>query len=158
MTRIRRFLVLVTAALMLTSALPYMAVASDTATVNVSAIVLGTCSFNTSSATMDFGSLNPLTGSNSSANASLQFKCTLGTLYSITDDKGLHETGTTFRMQHASDNTQLIPYTFTYTNSGVGLGNLFPITLNITGGVLATDYQNAKEGSYSDTVTLTVTP
>ena len=138
--------------------LPFMALASGTATLNVSATVVGTCSFDTASATLNFGNLNPLSAVNTNANASLQFRCSLGTAYTISDDLGVNKTGTTRRMKHSADNTQLIPYTLTYVSTGVGLGNSAPSTLAVAGAVLATDFTDAKAGSYSDTVTFTITP
>src|ERR1700756_4747260 len=101
MKRQMKFWILVVAVLMFTVLPAYRALASGTATVTVTASVLGSCSFTTASTTMDFGTLNPLSASNTNVNASLQFKCTLGTVYTITDNKGLHSTGNTYRMQHS---------------------------------------------------------
>lgn len=133
------------------------AMAGGTAIVAVSASVTGNCQFN-SGGTVSF-SLDPT--SSSVANGTVtqpRFWCTKNATYAITDDLGLHESGVIYRMQHATTLTEFIPYTFTYTAAGSGLGKTSPITLNIAASVANADYVNAAAGSYADTVTLTITP
>jgi spore coat protein U-like protein len=145
------------AASMLTSG---VALAVDTATVNVSAAVASKCAFTTNTGTMSFA-LDPSVGTDVPGTVSAPvFWCTKGLTYNITDDDGIHESGTTHRMQHASVLTEFIPYSFTYTQSGTGGGAGVPnrITLNLTGTVLGSDYINAQFGNYADTVTLTLNP
>ncbi len=131
--------------------------AADSTTVAVSANVVGTCRFITGG-TMAFGSLDPNSGSDVNATASPTFWCTKGAAYTITDDDGLHKSGTTHRMQHATTLTEFIPYTFTYTSTGAGQGRTSPITLTISGTVAYADYRNSASGDYADTVTLTIAP
>jgi spore coat protein U-like protein len=131
--------------------------AADTTTVAVSANVVGTCKFLTPG-TMAFGSLDPNSGADVNATASPTFWCTKGASYTIADDDGLHKSGTTHRMQHATTLTEFIPYTFTYASAGTGQGRTTPITLTINGTVAYADYQNSASGDYADTVTLTITP
>jgi len=133
--------------------------AADTATVDVTATVVGTCQF-LEDATLDFGTLDPSAGSDVTATTSLDFWCTKNATYTITDDDGLYETGPNQnRMRHASLTTEYIPYSFSYTpTSGTGQGKNSPITLTISGTVLGSDYIDASAGSYSDTVTLSITP
>jgi spore coat protein U-like protein len=133
------------------------AVAADSTTVAVSANVVGTCKFITGG-TLAFGSLDPNSGSDVNATASPTFWCTKNASYTITDDDGLHKSGTTHRMQHATDLTEYIPYTFAYTPTGSGQGRTSPITLTINGTVAYADYRNSAAGDYADTVTLTITP
>jgi len=145
-------------------------IAADTATVNVSAIVVGNCKF-LSGATLDFGNLDPAVGTDANATTSLQFWCTKNATYTITDNDGANKSGTTHRLKHASL-TEYIPYTYCYSTSGAvtpcntdtasvtgnGQGRTSPITLYISGTILGTDYINASAGSYSDTVTMTINP
>jgi spore coat protein U-like protein len=133
--------------------------AGDNATVNVTANVVGTCKFTTDSATLDFGNLDPAVGSDVTKNTSLEFWCTKNATYTVTDDDGLYETGTDQnRMKHATL-AEYIPYSFSYTpTTGSGAGKDSPLTLNISGTVLGSDYINASAGSYSDTVTMTISP
>ena len=134
------------------------AMAADTTTVAVSATVVGTCKF-TAGGTIPFGNLDPSVGTNQTpAVTQPTFWCTKGADYTITDDGGLHESGpTNRRMLHASL-TEYIPYSFTYTAAGKGLGPANILTMNIASTVLGADYINASAGSYTDTVTLTITP
>jgi len=133
------------------------AMAADSTTVAVSANVVGTCRFITGG-TMAFGSLDPNSGSDVNATASPTFWCTKNASYTITDDDGLHKSGTTHRMQHAVTLTEFIPYTFTYASAGTGQGRTSPITLTINGTVAYADYRNSASGDYADTVTLTIAP
>ncbi len=131
-------------------------VAGDTATVSVSATVVGTCKF-TSGGSISF-TLDPSVGGNVNGTVTQPtFWCTKGASYNITDDDGLYESGTTHRMKHETL-TEYIPYSFTYTATGTGNGPSNSITMNISSTVLALDYLNASAGSYSDTVTLTIAP
>ncbi len=137
------------------------AIAFDNATVNVTAAVVGTCKFVApGTATLDFGTLDPSVGNDVSTTTTLQFWCTKGANYTITDDDGLYETGANQnRMRHATDNTEFIPYSFSYSPAtGTGNGPQNPITLDISGTVAGADYTNALVGPYSDEVTMTISP
>jgi spore coat protein U-like protein len=131
--------------------------AADTTTVAVSANVVGTCRFNnpgTITFTLDPGIGGDVVGFVTQP----QFWCTRNASYTITDDRGLHESGTTFRMQHATVPAEFIPYSFTYTSTGTGNGRTNPVTMNIASTVLAADYTSAMAGNYADTVTLNINP
>jgi spore coat protein U-like protein len=133
------------------------AMAGDSTNVAVSANVVGTCKFLTGGI-MAFGDLDPSSGVNKNALVTQPtFWCTKGASYTIADDKGLYESGTTFRVKHASL-AEYIPYTFTYTTTGTGNGPGSTLTMNIAGTITFADYQNSSAGSYADTVTLTITP
>lgn len=137
--------------------------AQDTATVTVTARVLGTCQFSAAGATLGFGDL-PFTAAGiaqgRSTSTTLNFWCTSGAAYTITDDDGLYETGLNLnRMQSTTLGApEYIDYTLTYNPAtGTGLGPGTPITLTIDGTVGAT-YTNNSPDSYTDTVTLTINP
>ena len=136
-----------------------VALADDTATVTVSANVVGTCKF-ASGDTVVFGTLDPSVGTNVNGTIAqpTTFWCTKGTTYTITDDDGLSEDGTTHRVKHASL-AEYIPYSFAYTGTGTGAGAgpTNRITMDIISAVQGTDYINASAGSYADTVILTIT-
>ena len=132
------------------------AMAADTASVAVSATVTGTCKFN-SGGTLSF-TLDPSTGGAVTGTVSQPaFWCTKGASYTLSDDDGLNPSGTTHRMKHATLN-EYIPYSFTYTTSGTGLGNGNPVTMDIASTVVEADYMDVPAGSYSDTVTMTINP
>lgn len=117
----------------------------------------GNCQFHGRSAALAFGDLEPTTGRDVSATASLVFKCTRGTVWSITDDGGLHDQSAgAFRMRHATLDAYL-PYRLTYTNAtGTSQGAQIDQTLSIDGLVRGAAYANVPAGSYADTVTITI--
>lgn len=131
--------------------------ALDTTTVAVSANVVGTCRFN-GTGSISFA-LDPIVGGDVNGVISQPtFWCTRNASYTITDDLGTHESGSTFRMLHATIPTEYIPYSFTYTATGTGAGQISPITMNIASMVTGANYTSAAAGNYSDTVTLTINP
>ncbi len=137
-----------------------VAFAGDTNTVTVTANVVGTCKFLSSTSTLDFGSLDPSSGADVNASTTVNFWCTKNASYSITDDDGENESGSNQnRMKHETIQNEYIPYTFTYSpTSGTGNGRTSPITLNISGTVTFANYKDAAAGNYSDKVTLTIIP
>jgi spore coat protein U-like protein len=129
-----------------------------TTTVAVSAIVTGTCRFN-SGGTIAFGTLDPSTALDVNGTVGQPaFWCTKGATYTISDDSGLNEaTAGARKMKHATL-TDLIPYSMTYTATGTGAGKTSPTSMNIAATVLNADYVNVSAGSYADTITLTIAP
>ena len=153
--------------------IPPRGLAGDNATVNVGAYVVEMCRFRSPrSATLNFGNLDPAVGGDVNATTTLTFWCTKRATYTITDNDGSNSSGTQQRMKHASL-TEYIPYNFCYkstgpaptpcttdttSDTGTGAGKTSPITLNISGTVLESNYIDASAGSYSDTVTMTINP
>ncbi len=135
------------------------AMAGGTNTLTVSANVVGTCKFATTTSTLGFGSLDPSVGTNVNATGSTNYWCTKGvTTAAITADNGLNFSGSR-RMVNATSATDLIPYTLTLTPSATAPGGpATPLTLNLAGTVLGTNYTAVAAGNYSDTVILTITP
>jgi spore coat protein U-like protein len=135
-------------------------VLADTATLDVTATVVGTCRVTVGTGTLVFGDLDVSSAADATANSNdIQFWCTRGASYSITDDNGLHETGTQHRLQSDTLATaEYINYSISYTATGTGNGPQNPITLGVGGTILNADYVNAAADTYSDTVTFTITP
>lgn len=136
------------------------AMAVDTATVTVSAIVAQTCRFSSPTAALAFGTL-PSTAADVSAGTTLAFWCTTGASYTITDDDGLYETGVNANQMRSTAlaTPQFMPYTLSYTPaSGTGTGPSSPITMTLTGNILAASYASLPADVYQDTVTLTINP
>jgi spore coat protein U-like protein len=131
--------------------------AVDFTTVAVSANVVGTCKFNNTgsiSFTLDPGVGGDVNGTI----AQPAFWCTKNASYTISDDNGLHEDGSTFRMQHVTNPAEFIPYSFTYTPTGNGNGPGSSITMDIVSTVTAANYLSAAAGDYTDTVRLDINP
>lgn len=162
MTTHRALKALVAATLLASTLGP--AVAADTQNLNVTASVQGVCRFSSTVQTLSFGTLNPATDGATTAGtgAAVKYKCTKGTAAAgVTADTGLHVSGGTRRMQHATVVADFIPYTLTITQgtqTGLGFGSGNDLSLGVAGAVALTDYANVTAGNYSDTVILSITP
>lgn len=132
--------------------------AAGTNTLTVTASVTGTCKFSSATSTLAFGALDPSVGTNVNGSTTTQFWCTKGTTETLSAGQGSNWDGTKRNMKHATA-TDLIPYTLTLTPDGsANAGPGSPRTLTVAGQVLGTDYTSKTAGSYTDTVTLTITP
>lgn len=126
-----------------------IALAVGTASVSVSATVVGTCKFNSGDAfTFVLDPTSGLSPSVTQSNATLQ--CTNGTGYTITDNGGLLGT------YLLDSGTSTIGYTINYPTTGTGDGASNPIPVTVT--IPYANYQFSPVGVYNDTVTLTVNP
>jgi len=133
--------------------------AADSNTLTVQASVVGTCMFTgTKTSTLDFGAIDPSAAGPIPASGSTQFWCTKGvTTDAISAGNGGNHDGTSRRM--AGPGGDFIPYSLILAApSGTNAGPLSPRTLNFSGSIVAADYAVVSAGSYSDTVTLTLTP
>ena len=84
--------------------------------------------------------------------------CGAGVLYSLSVT-GLSDAGSTHRLRHASQPGEFIPYTISINSappppSARGA----PVTVTVSGSVFYSDYQNSYFGTYSDILTITITP
>jgi spore coat protein U-like protein len=135
-----------------------VAFAADSNTLTVQASVTGTCKFSSGTSTLDFGALDPNSASDGAANTSVNFWCTKNANYTVSANNGAHFGSGSRRMQGPTA-ADLIPYGLSYSPStGTGSGKTTAIALALTGSILNADYVNAAVGSYSDTVTLSITP
>lgn len=149
----------------LLSFFPQKAWTASSTVIDVQAVVLSTsnCRFRPPrSATVDFGTLNPLTGGDVTIITSLTIRCggsaPLAT-FSITDDDGLNETGPDAnRMQHSVVLTEFMPYTLTLSPTSATIPKNTDQIITITADLLIADYQNAIAGLFIDTVTVNILP
>lgn len=127
------------------------ALAVDTATITVSANVLGTCSFDTAAYTMAFGAIDPLMAADATQTAALAFTCTNGSNWALDDVSGARS------MAGAGANTlaySIDAYAANLTGTGTGLTQNVAVTARITqaqAGVALVD-------TYNDTVTINLNP
>lgn len=138
--------------------------AAGNATVSVAGTVLSNnnCKFRgTSSVALAFGNLDPSSGANATASATLIIRCagaSPNVTYALTHDSGLYETGVNQnRMKHATLNTYL-PYTLTLTPSSGTIAKNVDRTISVGGTVTPANFQNANIGAYADTVVITLLP
>ncbi len=124
------------------------ALAAGSTDLNVSATVVGTCSFSAASYSMEFGSISVTDTGPKTAEATLQFTCTNNTSYTITNIAGARElTGPVGPLAYT-----IAPY----VNQAVANGAQQSVTL--TGTIAQVAYQGAAAGTYSETVTLEINP
>ena len=138
--------------------------AADTSSVTVNATVLSksNCKFNSATAAIPFGTLDPTNPVDKPVNTSITFRCAgsaPNATFFISDNDGLYETGPNAnRMRHTTINTEYIPYAFTLNPTSGTVPKNTVQTLTISGTVNGIDYQNAATGNYSDTVVITLEP
>jgi spore coat protein U-like protein len=141
---------------------PAMASTSST-TFQVTARVNNACSVNT----LAFGTYNPLSGMPVSLSGGINLTCTLGSAFQIGLNAGIATgaTVTTRQMLNGADTLNYALYkdiahtlnwgntlnTDTLSGTGTGLSTLYPVY-----GVLPAS-QSAPTGTYTDTITVTVT-
>ena len=137
---------------------------TSTATLTVTATVAAECTV--TGATLAFGSYSTLSASNLDQSTTFSVACTTGTAATIGMDLGGHATGATRRLANAGSG--LLTYEL-YSNAGrttvwgTSGGGLVNYTATSNAAQSFTVYgripgsQNVETGSYSDSVTITVT-
>lgn len=158
------FVLIASAALMA----PSMATAATTSsTLNVDATVTANCTVSTSA--LAFGSVNPISGSNFDATGGITVTCTNGTAWAASAGVG-SGSGASFASRRMADGSNLLNYNL-YTDAsrssvwGDGTGSTATIGGTGTGsaqnatvyGRVASGQTSVPPGSYSDTVSVTVT-
>lgn len=127
--------------------------AADSADINVSATVLGICKFQAASADLAFGNLDPSAGA-ATASSSITYKCTNGTAAPTVD----FNSGTGSRTMNNGAETLAYTITLGSTSAGTGFGSGQEKTLTIDGSITAAALENAKAGTYTETVQIDITP
>ncbi len=138
------------------------AFALDSATINVSATVLGTCTIQTSPPLMNFGAaIDPATFTDTTLNGAVVFRCTQNQPYSI-DFAGqvAPANGTTVNRNLDDGFGVLLPYTVNTLSdpTGLGLGGATDITYSFNVQLLAADVGVAAAGTYTDNFNFDITP
>jgi spore coat protein U-like protein len=139
--------------------------AADSNVVSVTATVIskGNCTFRSKTAALDFGSLDPANPIDKSVNTTIIYRCQAQgnrpITFAITDDHGLYETGPNApRMRHTTQPTEYLPYSLNLNPTSGTVPKVVDFPLTVTGTVRGVDYQDARIGSYSDTVVITIEP
>lgn len=131
---------------------PAASMAAGSHTLNVSATVNGTCSFDLPNSAMAFGAIDPAGVTPATASASVDFHCSNGQAYTVT----LSGTGS-----YTLTGAGTLPYTASITSgaSGTGTGMTGAAQSVVVDATIAVaDYQNANAGAYTGTLTLNVAP
>jgi Spore Coat Protein U domain len=144
------------------------ALAGGTTPLTVNAKILAVCKVIAAPGTLQFGTIDPSTGSNIVVTTTFTTSCTKGTLETAsTDNSGLHAVGAQKNMQHSTIPAALLAYGVAYTGdtgfagTGFGAGSTTK-TVTVTGTITPAQFQNATATTgvqvYADTVTITVNP
>jgi len=136
--------------------------ASTSVTVQATVLSRSNCRFRSGPAVLDFGTLDPLSGLDVTATASILFRCQGSApmaTFAISRDDGLHPAGPNLpQMQHDTDGTQYLPYELTLTPTSGTVPKHVMQTLTIDGIVRGPDYATVLPGPYSDLVVLSILP
>jgi len=139
------------------------AIAADSYSLSVSATVLGRCVFTqaagqTLTLTNTVGGIDPSSATNATGNATLTYKCTKGQAPAFSANTGANDGGT--GTNRVANGTNYMVYTLGLTSggAGTGFGAAETKTLTVAGTILPAQFQNAAAGTYTDTVTINVTP
>jgi len=133
--------------------------ASDSNTLTVTASVAGTCKFGSTTSTLGFGSLDPSVGTDVNASNTTQFWCTKGVTTDVVSAGNGNNYAGGQRGMKDTVSSDVIPYSLSLTKDlNLNAGPSAPRTLTLAGTVLGADYTGKTAGSYSDTVTISITP
>lgn len=138
--------------------------ASATHDLSVSAVVTGSCKFNSAGPTTltlanSGGSIDPSVATDATGSANVTYRCTTGTTATTTANNGANFSGS--RRVRLGVTTNYMPYSLSLSGCnqvGIGHGGSGDLTCAVSGTILAADHQNAAAGTYADTVQLTITP
>jgi spore coat protein U-like protein len=139
--------------------------ASGPLTVSATILSKNNCKLKTTTATLDFGALNPALPVDKTISAPLIFRC-VGSdpvvTFLFSEDYGLYETGPGGnRMANTTLPGEYLPYSITLSPASGSFPKENPPTdhtLTVTANVKGTDFQNASAGGYLDTVTISLLP
>jgi spore coat protein U-like protein len=115
----------------------------------------------TSSPSLNFGTIDPTSAANAIATANVTFICLGfgGTTYLLWAGDGNHPAGAGLRrMRHATVTTEYLPYSLSISPAFGNLPGITGQTVTVTGTVAPADFRNARAGSFSDTVVITLDP
>jgi spore coat protein U-like protein len=137
---------------------------AESATMTVSAVIpsKNVCKFSGGTLALPFGTIDPATGSNINATATMGFTCNGSSpfaTFGISAGDGLYSSGPSARrMQHQTLAGTFLPYSLTWTPTAATVPKGSAQVLTVTGTLQPSNFQSALPGNYQDTVVLTLTP
>ncbi len=142
-------------------AIPAGARAGNTATVALTASVIGKCSVTQASGqtlvfTNTTGGIDTTLGTNATASTTITYKCTNGQAPAFAFT-GANDSGGNHRLLNGIN---AIVYTVSSVSggSGSGFGTGTDKTLTVNGTITSTQYSGAAAATYTDTLTVSITP
>jgi spore coat protein U-like protein len=130
--------------------------AADNHTINVNAVVNGTCIFNTGSSNINM-TLDPTATTVITGASTIQYRCTRGTTPVFAMTSGSTGSGAGGNLVLG---TESIAYTYSSVNGGDGTGMAAAQAkdLTVTVSVNQANAANVTPGTYTDTIAITLNP
>jgi hypothetical protein len=133
---------------------------ADSKNIDINASVTGVCKFNStaSNPVITIGPIDPSGAGDVTGTVAVVYKCTKGTSpgFTVPGSDTLACTGGGCTVP--TDTLAVYSITSTNDGTGSGFGSGQDKNLNVTAKVRQSDYQNAVVGSYSHTITVSVSP
>ena len=135
----------------------------DTGTLAVTATVLrkSNCKFDTKTATLDFGALDPAVAADVNATTSVGYVCRGSApvaAFLFTDDNGQNPSGPgDRRMRHAAA-LEFLPYDLAFSPASGTIPKNAPGTLTLSGTVRWADFRESTAGTYTDSGVVSILP
>jgi hypothetical protein len=133
---------------------------ADTKNIDINASVTGVCKFNTtaSNPVITIGPIDPSGSGDVTGSVAVVYKCTKGTSPGFTVPTNTTLNCTAGGCAVGTDTLAVYSITSTNDGAGSGFGSGQDKNLNVTAKVQQSDYQNATVGSYTKTITVSVSP
>ena len=134
--------------------------ASDSVSVTVNATVIGVCKFFTASPVINItntgtgSNIDPSSATTATGNVAISYRCTNGTAPVFT----VPATATVTCGACSGSPTMVPTISSTNTGAGTGMGTGNNKTLTVTGQIVQANFQNAAVGTYTGSMTVSVTP
>jgi spore coat protein U-like protein len=135
----------------------------DTGTLAITATVLSksVCKFDSKTASLAFGALDPAVASDVNATTSVDYVCRGSApvaAFLFTDDNGQNPSGPgARRMRHAAA-PEFLPYGLALSPVSGTIAKNAPGTLTISGTVRWADFRGSMAGTYTDSVVVSILP
>jgi spore coat protein U-like protein len=135
----------------------------DTGTLAVTATVLrkSICKFDTKTATLDFGALDPAVASDVNASSSVDFVCRGSApvaAFLFTDDDGRNPSGPGARRMRHAVAPEFLPYDLAVSPASGTVPKNVHRMLTISGTVRWADFRGSMAGAYADSVIVSILP
>lgn len=133
---------------------------ADSKNIDINASVTGVCKFNStaSNPVITIGPIDPSGSGDVTGSVAVKYKCTKGQSPSFTVPGNTTLNCTGGGCSVGTDTLAVYSITSTNDGSGSGFGSGQDKNLNVTAAVQQSDYQNATVGSYTKTITVSVSP
>lgn len=133
---------------------------ADSKNIDINASVTGVCKFNSTASNplITIGPIDPSGSGDVTGSVAVKYKCTKGQSPSFTVPVSTTLNCTGGGCTVGTDTLAVYSITSTNDGTGSGFGSGQDKNLNVTAAIQQSDYQNATVGSYTKTITVSVSP